>query len=137
MVVLEVLVAALSLAVIFLAMKYIYLKANFDRRIEEWLGKEEARIRKDAIGRSARTLSGKTLEKLIPFLDKFPYDAHDMRWLGDPVDFIIFNGYSSEKSPKEIVFCEVKSGDGKLSKVQSEIKELIGNKKVRWFEFRI
>ena len=137
MVFLEISAAMLFAVVIFLAVKYIYLRANFEQRIKEWLEKEEARIRKDAIERSARTLSGKTLEKLIPFLDRFPYDAHDLRWLGDPIDFIIFDGYSSNKSPKQIVFCEVKSGNSNLSKIQNEIKELIDKKKVKWFEFRI
>jgi len=137
MIFLEIVVIVLLFVVIFLAVKYIYLRASFEQRVKEWLEKEEDRIRKDAIERSARTLSGKTLEKLIPFLEKFPYDAHDLRWLGDPVDFIIFDGYSSEKSPKQIVFCEVKSGESKLSKVQNEIKELVEKKKVKWFEFRI
>ncbi len=137
MVLLEILVIVLFIAVTFLTIKYVYLKSSFEQRIKEWLQKEEDRIRKDAIERSARTLSGKTLEKLIPFLDKFPYDAHDLRWLGDPVDFIIFDGYSSEKSPKQIVFCEVKSGKSNLNKTQNEIKELVDKKKVKWFEFRI
>ncbi len=136
MVVLEILVVALMAAVVFLAVKYTYLKANFNQRVNEWLQKEEIRIRRDAIERSARTLSGKTLEKLIPFLEKFPYNSHDLRWLGDPVDFIIFDGHS-DKSPKQIVFCEVKSGNSNLSKSQNEIKELVENKKVKWFEFRI
>lgn len=137
MVVLEILVAVLFVAVIFLTVRYVYLKSSFEQRLKEWMEKEETRIRKDAIERSARTLSGKALEKLIPFLDKFPYDAHDLRWLGDPIDFVIFDGYSSEKSPKQIVFCEVKSGGGNLNKVQNEIKELVDKKKVKWFEFRI
>ncbi len=136
MVVLEILVAVLSAVVIFLSVKYIYLRANFEQRVKEWLGKEEDRIRRDAIERSARTLSGKTLEKLIPFLDRFPYNSHDLRWLGDPIDFIIFDGYS-KKSPEQIVFCEVKSGQSNLTKSQREIKELIEKKKVKWFEFRI
>lgn len=135
MVVLEILVVVLSAVVIFLSVKYIYLKANFEQRVKEWLGKEEDRIRRDAIERSARTLSGKTLEKLIPFLDRFPYNPHDLRWLGDPIDFIIFDGYS-KKSPEQIVFCEVKSGESNLTKAQREIKELIEKKKVKWFEFR-
>lgn len=137
MVFLEIVIVGLLTAVTILLIKYIYLRASFEQRIKEWLQNEEDRIRKDAIERSARTLSGKTLEKLIPFLDKFPYNAHDLRWLGDPVDFIIFDGYSSEKSPKQIVFCEVKSGKSNLSKVQNEIKELVEKKKVKWFEFRI
>ena len=137
MVVMEILVAALFVAVIFLATRYAYLKSSFEQRLKEWMEMEETRIRRDAIERSARALSGKTLEKLIPFLDRFPYNAHDLRWLGDPVDFIIFDGYSSGKSPEQIVFCEVKSGKSGLSKTQSKIKELVEKKKVKWFEFRI
>ena len=136
MVFLEIAVSVLLFVVIFLAIKYIYLRASFEQRVKEWLEKEEVRIRKDAIERSARTLSGKTLEKLIPFLEKFPYNPHDLRWLGDPIDFVIFDGYS-KKSPEQIVFCEVKSGESNLTKTQSEIKELVEKKKVKWIEFRI
>ncbi|MBU5537272.1 MAG: Holliday junction resolvase-like protein [Candidatus Aenigmatarchaeota archaeon] len=136
MVILEITVAVLLIVVIFLIIRYIQLKSSFEQRVRDWLEKEEERIRRDAIERSARTLSGKALERLIPFLDKFPYNAHDLRWLGDPIDFVIFDGYS-EKSPRQIVFCEVKSGESNLNKVQNEIKKLIENKKIGWFEFRI
>lgn len=136
MVLLEILVAVLFVIIVFLSVRYAQLKSGFEQRVKEWSETEETRIREDAITRSARTLSGKALEKLIPFLEKFPYNAHDLRWLGDPIDFVIFDGYS-EKSPKQIVFCEVKSGSSNLSKNQNEIKELIENKKVKWFEFRM
>ena len=105
MVFLEIVVVGLLTAVTILLIKYIYLRASFEQRIKEWLQKEEGNIRKDAIERSARILSGKTLEKLIPFLDKFPYNPHDLRWLGDPIDFVIFDGYS-KKSPEQIVFAK-------------------------------
>ncbi len=134
--ILEILVIVLFLAVIFLLIKYMQLRANFDHKVKDWITSEEKRIREDAILRSSRVLSGKTLEKLIPFLDRFEYDPHDMRWLGDPIDFVIFDG-NSEDELKQIVFCEVKSGEGKLSKNQNKIRELIENKKVKWYEFKI
>lgn len=132
-----VLALILLIVVIYLFIKNIQWKFKFEQRIGDWISKEEQRIRKDAIQRSARTLSGKTLEKLVPFLDKFQYNPHDIRWLGDPVDLVIFEGYSAKGSPEQIVFCEVKSGEGRLSKVQMKIKELIENKKVKWYEFKI
>jgi len=132
----EIFLVILFLLVIYLYFKNREWKIRFEQKIKEWKGKEEERIRRDAIERSARTLSGKTLEKLVPFLEKFPYDAHDIRWLGDPIDFIIFNGYSSDDL-NQIVFCEVKSGEGKLTKNQSSIKKLVEEKKVKWEEFKI
>jgi predicted Holliday junction resolvase-like endonuclease len=137
MVLLEALIIILLLSILYLIFKNLQWKFKFDQKVEEFLRKEEQRIREDAIARSARTLSGKTLEKLVPFLENFPYDAHDIRWLGDPVDLVIFDGYSSQGTPSQIVFCEVKSGESKLTKIQNRIKELIEKKKVGWEEFRI
>jgi predicted Holliday junction resolvase-like endonuclease len=53
-------------------------KLKFEQKVKEWVEKEEKRIREDAINRSARALSGKTLEKLIPFLDRFKHNPHDV-----------------------------------------------------------
>ncbi len=133
---LYILIAVLFVAVVYLWFKNREWNITFDQKIKEWLEKEEQRIREDAIARSARTLSGKTLEKLVPFLERFPYDAHDIRWLGDPIDLVIFDGRSKD-NPEQIVFCEVKSGESKLTKTQNEIKDLVERKKVKWEEFRI
>ena len=101
--------------------------------------REEKDIREDATLRGSRTLSGKTLEKLVPFLDKFNYDPHDVRWLGDPIDLVIFDGYSKNngKDLDQIVFLEVKSGNSKLSPNQNKIKDVVERKKIKWEEFRI
>jgi len=137
----EIISLVLFIAVLYLFYKNREWKFKFEQRFKDWMQKEEKAIREDAILRSSRTLSGKTLEKLVPFLDEFPYDPHDIRWLGDPIDLVIFDGLSSSKSYggniKSIVFCEVKSGGSTLTKTQSRIKELINEKKVFWDEFRI
>jgi len=136
MVLLEAIVLVLLFAVTYLIFKNLQWKFKFEKRVEDFLKNKEESIRRDAIERSARTLSGKTLEKLVPFLESFPYDPHDIRWLGDPIDLVIFDGYSAEK-PDKIVFCEVKSGESKLTAGQKKIKELIEGKKVKWEEFRV
>ncbi len=133
---LYILIVGLFVSVIYLWFKNREWNIKFEQKIKEWLEKEEKSIREDAIARSARTLSGKTLEKLVPFLERFPYDAHDIRWLGDPIDLVIFDGQSKDKL-EQIVFCEVKSGESKLTKIQNRIKELVERKKVKWEEFRI
>jgi predicted Holliday junction resolvase-like endonuclease len=132
----ELIILILFIFLIYLWFKNREWKIKFEHRVEEFLRQEEERIRRDAIERSARTLSGKTLERFVPFLEKFSYDAHDVRWLGDPIDLIIFDGYA-EKNPKKIVFCEVKSGESKLTDGQKKIKELVENRKVEWEEFRV
>ncbi len=135
----EIVSLVLIVVVIFLVSKNIQWKFKFERKVKDWVEKEERKIREDAILRSARTLSGKTLERLIPFLEKFDYDPHDVRWLGDPIDLVVFDGYSKNNGSDldQIVFLEVKSGQSRLTKIQEKIKQAIRERRIKWEEFRI
>jgi predicted Holliday junction resolvase-like endonuclease len=134
--ILELLLLIVSFIAAYLWFKNKMWQLKFEQRIKEWLDRNEKAIRQDAISKSARVLSGKSLEKLIPFLDRFPYDPHDVRWLGDPIDLVIFDG-KSEDNLRQVVFCEVKSGESKLTKVQKDVRDAVENKKVKWVEFRV
>ena len=138
----------LAFVVVFVAMggliAYLFVKnrewkIKFEHRVGESLEEREQEIRKDAISRSARTLSGKTLEKLVPFLERFGHDPHDVRWIGDPIDFVVFDGYSESgrKKVDGITFVEVKSGDSGMHAGQRSVRDAVEKKKVKWEEFRI
>ena len=92
--------------------------------------------RKDAILKSRSVLSGMFSEQLAPFLPNFNFKPTECRFLGKPVDFIVFKGLD-DKKVNEVVFVEVKSGKGKLSLVEKSLREAIKNKKVSWQEYRI
>jgi predicted Holliday junction resolvase-like endonuclease len=129
--------------VIYLIYKYRTADVAAELRAKEWLRKEEKRIRQDAIRRSANTIVGKTLEKLIPFTKDFKYDSRDLRWLGDPVDFMVVRGYGQYAATgdvtkiTEIVICEVKSGRSRLTKEQKHIEKLVKEGKVRFETARL
>lgn len=92
--------------------------------------------RKDAILKSRSVLSGLFSEQLAPFLPNFNFKPTECRFLGKPVDFIVFKGLD-DKKVDEVVFVEVKSGKSKLSLVEKSLREAIKNKKVSWQEYRI
>ena len=92
--------------------------------------------RKDAIMRSRSVLSGMFSEQLAPFLPNFNFKPTECKFLGNPVDFIVFKGLDNKKVD-EIVFVEVKSGKAKLSNVEKSLKEAVKNKKVHWEEYRV
>jgi len=96
----------------------------------------ESAIRKDAISRSRAVLSGQFSEQLAPYLPDFPYKPTEVRFVGKPIDFIVFKGLD-EKEPSEVVFVEVKSGKSKLSGVEKKLKDAVENKRVSWEEYRI
>lgn len=93
-------------------------------------------IKKDSIERSRASLGGQFSEQLAPYLPNFKYKPTECKFLGKPVDLLVFDGLD-EKEIKEIVFLEVKSGDSELNTVQRKIRDAVKEGKVRWDEYRI
>jgi len=77
---------------------------------------------------------GKNLEKILPTLKDFTWDLCDCRFIGDPLDMIIFNGLSVNRV-HSISFIEVKSGGARLNAHQKIIKDAIEDKKVSYKEY--
>lgn len=92
--------------------------------------------RKDAIMKSRAVLGGQFSEQLAPFLPDFKYLPTECRFVGKPIDLIVFKGMD-DKDINEVIFVEVKSGNAKLSSHEKKLKEVIDQKKVRWEEYRI
>jgi predicted Holliday junction resolvase-like endonuclease len=80
--------------------------------------------------KSSEVRLGHIAEKLAPFLEDFPYNPEDAIFLGQPIDYIVFDDSS-------VVFLEIKTGKSKLSAKQRHIRDLIKDKYVEWKEIRI
>jgi predicted Holliday junction resolvase-like endonuclease len=146
----------LVLISVYLLVKYIQLKVRIesrardmyeawqtremDRQVSEkaetlfrtWKLDEEKKIRQDAVKKSEAVIRGKVTEHLIPYFPDFEYNPKDARFLGTPVDFIVFDGLS-EGEMNKVVFVEVKSGKtGLLSKREKLVRECIDRGKVSY-----
>ena len=93
-------------------------------------------IREDAIKHSRAVLSGQFSEQIAPYLPDFPFKPTEARFIGKPIDFVVFRGMD-EKKIDEVVFVEVKSGQGALNKVEKTLKEAIQNKNISWHEYKV
>ncbi len=90
-----------------------------------WREREEQMIREDAIERSQAVIRGKVTEHLVPFFPDFAYNPRDARFVGTPVDLIVFDGLS-EGEVKNVVFVEVKSGrSAALSSRERRVRDCI------------
>ncbi|HON80639.1 MAG TPA: Holliday junction resolvase-like protein [Methanoregulaceae archaeon] len=99
---------------------------------EGWRAREEEAIRADAIRRSESVTRGKVTEHLVPFFPGFPYDPRDARFLGSPVDLIVFDGLA-EGRIREIVFAEIKtSRNPSLSRRERDVRDCIGKRQVSY-----
>ena len=127
----EIIVVIASLIVIlfigYLIGKYITLK-HFDDKIPK--------EREDAIKQSRAVLSGQFSEQIAPYLPDFPFNPTEARFIGKPIDFVVFKGMD-EKKIEEIVFVEVKSGQSQLSKIEKSLKSAVENKNVSWHEYKV
>ena len=78
---------------------------------------------------------GKNLEKVLPTMKDFKWPVPDSKFLGDPIDLIVFNGLSANKV-KSINFIEVKSGKARLNSHQESIRDAIEEQKVSYKVFK-
>ena len=99
--------------------------------------KGERKIRKDAVNRSRAVIGGQVAEQLAPFLPGFPCNPADCRFVGKPVDFVVFSGLSEKNKVSEIVFVEVKTGNSSLSDREKQVKECVQKGNIRYEEYRI
>lgn len=112
------------------------LAAEYEVKNLQWRAAYEANIRQDAIIRSTAVIKGRVSEHLAPYIN-FPYNPRDARFIGSPIDMIVFNGLE-DGVMREIVFLEIKTGEAaSLSVKQRQIRDAIRDKRVVWLEFRI
>jgi predicted Holliday junction resolvase-like endonuclease len=102
---------------------------------EQWKTDFEKSIRKDAASKSQSTLVGKITEHFIPHLPEFLYNPQDARFLGSPIDFIVFDGLS-EGALRKIIFIEVKTNAGSLSTRERQIRDVLIEKNIEWISIK-
>lgn len=101
--------------------------AEFERRVEE----KAEQIAESKLKSSASTLKGQIGERFAPFVPGFGYEAAGARFLGSPIDYVVFDGISDGEI-KEIAFVEVKTGRLPLTEFQKQVKRVIDEKRVTW-----
>lgn len=103
-----------------------------------WKARYTRAIRRDAIRRSLAVVTGKVSEQLVPHFPQFPFAPQDARFLGSPVDFVVFDGLSEgEEAVRRIVFVEVKTGGARVSPREQRIRDAIDRGAVEWMELRV
>ena len=90
----------------------------------QWRQQEEKNIRQDAIKKSEAVTKGKVTEHLLPYFPGFNYNPKDVRFLGSPLDLIVFDGLS-EESLDQIILLEVKTGNSQLSRRERMVRDCV------------
>ena len=126
-------------AILFVFLMNYITRLKFERKFREWQETETLRweaemeqARKSAITQSRSVLGGKFTEQMVPYLPDFKYDPTEARFIGSPIDLIIFPGLA-RGDPEEIVIMEIKTGrTAQLTPQERKIRQLIEEGMVRW-----
>ncbi len=118
---------------------YYSTRLKFERKFREWQEtevlrwqEEKEKARRESVMQSRAVLGGKFTEQMAPYLPEFNYDPTEARFIGSPIDLIIFPGLAKGE-PEEIVIMEIKtSKTGQLTPQERKIRQLIEDGMVRW-----
>lgn len=111
-------------------------RARFEVEIATWRMERETAVRQDAISRSKAVIVGRVTEHVAPWLPVFPYNPKDARFIGSPVDMLVFEG-ADDDDVRRIIFLEIKSGSASLTRRQRQIRDVIDRGKVEWQELKV
>jgi predicted Holliday junction resolvase-like endonuclease len=134
--VLEIIIGVMALLIVGLILYIWYQRRMLDVRVRDYIQREQARIRKDALTKSRAVLKGKIAEQMAPLLDAFPFHPADARFIGSPIDYLVFVGYH-RNDPTEVVLVDIKTGNARLSPIERKIERLVQAKRVRWMTITV
>ena len=93
------------------------------------------RLRRRFIRQSRAVTTGKVAEQLAPHMQGFPLNPREARFLGSPVDFVVFDGLE-DGTVRRVVFVEVKTGGATLSGRERLVRDAVRERRVEWVEWR-
>ena len=101
-----------------------------------WKARYTRALRRDAVARSEAVTTGKISEQLLPFFPGFPFNPKDARFLGSPVDLVVFDGLADEHVQR-VVLVEVKTGNARLTSRERLVRDAVRDGRVEWVELRL
>ena len=122
------------------------IKAEYEQYIAELELEHQqalAYAQKRSVNTSRAVLKGRMAEQLAPILPEFHYLPSDAKFLGDPIDYVVFDGYTDFRDGDgtaediEVVLIDIKSGGARLTKGQQAIAQAIAEGRIRFETIRI
>lgn len=101
------------------------------RQLSESHRKELEQARRQSVEQSRHTLKGQIGEQLVPLLPGFEFLPSDARFIGHPIDYVVFHGYTDLRDGNgrtedlEIVILDIKRNSASLTKEQKAILEAV------------
>ena len=116
---------ALVLVCAFLGRLYYYQQGTIKRQLKD-INKILSQKK------SSEVRLGQISEHFAPLLKDFPYDSKNVRFLGSPIDFVIF-----DLDNNRIIFMEFKTGNSRETVKQRKVRDIIKEGNVTYEVMRV
>lgn len=115
-----------------LEITYAQKYAEHETRVVARIEKERA----EAIKQSKAVNRGLVAEQLAPHMVGFPYSPKDCHFLGNPLDYLVFDGLDAGDL-KRIVLLEVKTGKSQPNAREKQVRAAVEEARVQYDIFRL
>lgn len=113
------------------------------RGMQEQHRRQVEQARKESVEQSRRTIKGQLSEQLVPLLPGFEFLPSDARFIGHPIDYIVFHGYTDlnggrgDANRMEIFILDIKRGRAGLTPAQMAIANAVEAGRVHFQVVRV
>ena len=103
---------------------------------DQWKAKYTQAEREDAIKKSRAVNRGLVAEQLAPHMVGFAYNPKDCHWVGQPIDYLVFDGLDAGEL-RRIVLLEVKTGGAQMNTRERQVRSAVQDGRVEYTIFRL
>ena len=122
-------VAGLVAGSLLAAVLYSSLRMRLEAGFNERLRQSKTQVTEETLRRSGAALKGQIGERFAPFTLGFGYEPADARFLGSPIDYVVFDGMANGQV-NSVAFVEVKIRGVPLTPFQRQVKDAIDDGRV-------
>ena len=108
---------------LFCVLLYLMYKLGGSQKESEWQ-KKLVSLRGKIAEKQRASVKGNVAETFAPMLGDFPFKPSECKFLGDPIDYVVFEGLD-ERNVTGIHFVDVKADTADLSTHQRQIRDII------------
>lgn len=114
--------------------KVVQIRADWEDELHQRgqdLRTRRKRASEGAEKKSIDVKRGFGFQQIAPLIEGFGFNPRDCRSLGNPIDYLIFDGLTDGGTPDRISFVDIKVGQGDLNAHQRSIRDAVEAGNVR------
>lgn len=130
-------IGAVVALLVFLLAAWLLIRRIATRMFANWMVKKLSGEVAKSLQIQRPVIKGKISEQIFPLLYDKAGNLADFRFIGNPIDYVVFEGLSDIGANVNIKFIEVKTGNARINAAETRIKDAVEDGRVSWEEVKL